>query len=108
MNRLFTVVNVLGKMILVFGLTMFVPLGVAFWGDDGAQSVFEESIVVTFSSGLVMWLATRRYHRELQIKDGFLLVVLVWSVLPAFAMLPLLFICLSLISVWPILRQFPD
>lgn len=91
MNRLFTVVNVLGKMILVFGLTMFIPLGVALWVDDGAQPVFEESIVITFSSGLVMWLATRRYHRELQIKDGFLLVVLVWSVLPAFAMLPLLF-----------------
>lgn len=91
MNRLFTVVNVLGKMILVFGLTMLIPLGLALWGNDGAQFVFEESIVITLSSGLVMWLVTRRYKRELQTKDGFLLVVLVWSVLPAFAMLPLLF-----------------
>ncbi|PSJ16096.1 TrkH family potassium uptake protein [Nitrosomonas supralitoralis] len=91
MNRLFTVVNVLGKMILVFGLTMLIPLGLALWGNDGAQFVFEESIVITLSSGLAMWLATRRYKRELQTKDGFLLVVLVWSVLPAFAMLPLLF-----------------
>ncbi len=38
-----------------------------------------------------MWLATNRYKRELQTRDGFLLVVLVWSGLPAFAMLPLLF-----------------
>lgn len=91
MNRFFTVVNVLGKMILVFGLTMLIPLGLAIWSDDGARKVFEEAIAITLGSGFIMWLATRRYHRELQTKDGFLLVVLVWSVLPAFAMLPLLF-----------------
>lgn len=91
MNRFFTVVNVLGKMILVFGLTMLIPLGLAFWGGDGAREGFEYAIAITLGSGLVLWLATRRYHRELQTKDGFLLVVLVWSVLPAFAMLPLLF-----------------
>lgn len=91
MNRFFIVVNVLGKMILVFGLTMLIPLGLAIWGDDGARTVFEEAIAITLGSGFAMWLATRRYHRELQTKDGFLLVVLVWSGLPAFAMLPLLF-----------------
>ncbi|MEK6686046.1 MAG: potassium transporter TrkG [Pseudomonadota bacterium] len=91
MSRLFAVVNVLGKMILVFGLTMLVPLGLALWGNDGARFVFEASILITMSSGLFMWLVTRRYKRELQTRDGFLLVVLVWSVLPVFAMLPLLF-----------------
>lgn len=90
MNRLFAVVNVLGKMVLVFGLTMLIPLGLALWGNDGARFVFEESILITLGSGLIMWLVTRRYQRELQTRDGFLLVVLVWSVLPAFAMLPLL------------------
>ncbi|PXW87680.1 trk system potassium uptake protein TrkH [Nitrosomonas sp. Nm84] len=91
MSRLFVVVNVLGKMILIFGLTMLIPLGLALWNDDGARWAFEESILITMGCGLVMWLVTRRYKRELQTRDGFLLVVLVWSVLPAFAMLPLLF-----------------
>ena len=91
MNRLFVVVNVLGKMVLIFGLTMLIPLGLALWNNDGARFAFEESILITMSCGLLMWLATRRYKRELQTRDGFLLVVLVWSVLPAFAMLPLLF-----------------
>ncbi|MBX9917545.1 MAG: TrkH family potassium uptake protein [Nitrosomonas sp.] len=90
MNRLLTVVNVLGKMVLVFGLTMLIPFGLALWIDDGARFVFGESILITLGSGLVMWLATRRYQRELQTRDGFLLVVMVWSGLPAFAMLPLL------------------
>jgi trk system potassium uptake protein TrkH len=39
----------------------------------------------------MMWAITRNYKRELKVRDGFLLVVLVWSVLPAFATLPLLF-----------------
>ncbi len=91
MNRLLVVVNVLGKMVVVFGLTMLIPLCLAFWLDDEAGWVFQESILVTLSCGLIMWLLTRRYKRELQTRDGFLLVVLIWSVLPAFAMLPFLF-----------------
>ncbi|MBX3617691.1 TrkH family potassium uptake protein [Nitrosomonas sp.] len=91
MFRLFVVVNVLGKMVLVFGLTMLIPLCLALWGDDGAAFVFEQSILITLGCGLMMWLLTRRFKRELQTRDGFLLVVLVWSVLPAFAMLPFLF-----------------
>jgi trk system potassium uptake protein TrkH len=39
----------------------------------------------------MMWVVTRSYKRELKARDGFLLVVLVWSVLPVFATLPLLF-----------------
>ncbi|MBS0588525.1 potassium transporter TrkG [Nitrosomonas sp.] len=90
MNRLFAVVNVLGKMVLVFGLTMLIPLGLAIGSNDGTHLVFGKSIIVTLGSGLIMSIATQRFKRELQTRDGFLLVVLVWSALPAFAMLPLL------------------
>lgn len=69
---------------------MLVPFGLSVWIDDGARSVFVESTLITLGCGLIIWLVTRRYQRELQIRDGFLLVVLIWSVLPAFAMLPLL------------------
>jgi trk system potassium uptake protein TrkH len=37
-----------------------------------------------------MSLLTRRFRRELQPRDGFLLVTLTWAVLPAFGALPLL------------------
>ncbi|MCB1937147.1 MAG: TrkH family potassium uptake protein [Nitrosomonas sp.] len=90
MNRLLAVVNVLGKMILVFGLTMLIPLALAIWIDDGSRWAFQESILITLGSGGILWFFTRRYKRELQTRDGFLLVVLVWSGLPAFAMLPFL------------------
>jgi trk system potassium uptake protein TrkH len=88
MSRLFRVANVLGKMILVFGLAMLIPLFWSMWMNDGAQSVFGKSVLITVGGGLILWLSTLGYKRELQTKDGFLLVVLVWSVLPAFAMIP--------------------
>lgn len=88
MNRLFRVANVLGKMILVFGFAMLVPLFWSVWMNDGAQTVFGKSVLITIGGGLILWLSTFGYKRELQTRDGFLLVVLVWSVLPVFAMIP--------------------
>ena len=41
--------------------------------------------------GLVLWGFTRRNKRDLTIRDGFLMVALVWTVLPVFAALPLIF-----------------
>ena len=46
---------------------------------------------ITALSGLLLWQCTRRHRRELQTRDGFLLVNLVWVVLPAYAAVPLLY-----------------
>jgi trk system potassium uptake protein TrkH len=91
MSRLFAVTHVLGMVVLIFGSTMLLPLAVAFWLDDAALFAYHQAILITIACGCVMWLATRKHRRELQVRDGFLLVVLVWSVLPVFATLPLLF-----------------
>ncbi|OYY62343.1 MAG: potassium transporter Trk [Hydrogenophilales bacterium 28-61-11] len=45
---------------------------------------------MTLASGVLIWLFTRKARRELQTRDGFLLVLLTWTSLPAFATLPLL------------------
>ena len=84
------VFNVLGYVVLMFAATMLVPLAFAVVGDDGAQRSFDIALFVTAGCGLALTLATRRFKRELQARDGFLLVTLVWTVLPAFATLPLL------------------
>ena len=46
-------------------------------------------IVLDSRPWLFFVLATRRFKRELQVRDGFVLVTLVGTVLPAFATLPL-------------------
>ena len=84
------VISVLGYVVLMFAATMLVPLAFAVAADDGSQRGFDIALLITTGSGLALMLTTRRFRRELQVRDGFLLVTLVWTVLPAFATLPLL------------------
>ena len=86
----FPVFNVLGYVVLMFAATMLVPLAFAVVAGDGSQRGFDIALLITAGSGLALMLTTRRFRRELQMRDGFLLVTLVWTVLPAFATLPLL------------------
>ncbi|MBY0440431.1 MAG: TrkH family potassium uptake protein, partial [Burkholderiales bacterium] len=89
MHRNLSVLHVFGLITLIFGITMALPLGVSRWLDDGAAAGFDRAIAITAVAGAVTWLSTLRYRRELEIRDAFLLVAMVWAVLPAFAALPL-------------------
>ena len=89
--RLVAVLNVLSRVLLLFAMTMALPWAFSMGFDDGAQRAFAYSLAATLVCGLALWLATFHERRELQVRDGFLLVALVWTVLPAFATLPLLF-----------------
>ena len=89
LHRNLSVLHVFGLITLIFGITMALPLGVSRWLDDGASAGFDRAIAITAVAGAVTWLSTLRYRRELEIRDAFLLVAMVWAVLPAFAALPL-------------------
>jgi len=84
------VVALVGRIVMIFALLMAVPLGFAAAGDDGAQRAFIGAMMATFGAGAAMSLSMSRFRRELQPRDGFLLVTLTWMLLPAFAALPLL------------------
>src|SRR5258708_5679401 len=90
MVRPFAVLNVLSVLIVVFALAMLAPLCVSLGYGDAARHAYEKAVLITFASGAILWVLTRSRQAELQIRDGFLLVALVWTVLPAFAALPLL------------------
>ena len=89
-NTVLPLLPIVGFIVLVFAASMLVPLAFAWVGGDAALRDFGLSLVVTAASGSAMWLLGRRYRRELQPRDGFLLVTLVWTLLPGFASLPLL------------------
>lgn len=90
MLSLLPVFAVLGGILMVFSATMLVPLAFAYFGGDAGLYAYDVAIGITFGVGLALFLACRRFKRELQARDGFLLVSLVWAVLPAFGTLPLL------------------
>ena len=89
--RLVAIVNVLSRVLLLFAVSMALPWAVSYLLRDGAEQAFGYAFAATLASGLALWLVTFHERRELQVRDGFLLVALVWTVLPAFATLPLLF-----------------
>ncbi len=91
MNQFLPVFGVLGGVLMLFAMTMLVPLAFAFFGNDAALYAYDGAIAITFGCGALLFMGLRRWRRELQARDGFLLVVLVWAVLPAFGALPLMF-----------------
>ncbi len=90
MQRIAPVVHVFGLVILIFSFAMLLPLLTAFFTHDAAQHAFDESFLVAFSVGAGLWLIGRRWRQELKVRDGFILVLLVWTGLPAVATLPFL------------------
>ena len=90
MTRYAPVLRALGMIIMLFGLTMLIPLVWSWHNADGALTAYDEAFGLTFLSGFFLWYRTRYEKRELQVRDGFLMVVLVWTLLPAFATLPLM------------------
>ena len=90
MTRFSPVYRALGMIIMLFGLTMLAPLILSYVTNDGAQSAYDEAFALTMLSGALLFYRYRKCKRDLTIRDGFLMVVLVWSVLPAFAAVPLM------------------
>ncbi|MDR2637361.1 MAG: TrkH family potassium uptake protein [Zoogloeaceae bacterium] len=88
MERFFPVIRALGMLLALFSLTLLVPLVTAHFINDGAETAYDLAFFVTLGSGVALWAITRRHKRELNVRDGFLLVVLAWSALPLFASIP--------------------
>ncbi|MCL4680393.1 MAG: TrkH family potassium uptake protein [Rhodocyclaceae bacterium] len=90
MSNPLAVLRVFALVLLVFALTMLAPAAVALVQNDSAAAAFQRGCLATLAAALLLWGLTRRHTEELRIRDGFLLVSLVWVVVPAFAALPLL------------------
>ena len=92
MYSLVPVLSVFARILIAFSPAFFVPLAwaVALDTDEHAR-LWIGCFGLTLACGLVLMAATRSQRREMQPRDGFLLVNLVWLVLPAFAALPLMY-----------------
>ncbi|MCX2865801.1 TrkH family potassium uptake protein [Paucibacter sp. PLA-PC-4] len=83
------VLALIGRMLVLFALMMGVPLGFALVQQDAGIEPFARSAFITLAAGVALSLVMRRFRRELQARDGFVLVVMTWLLLPAFGALPL-------------------
>ena len=93
MRRALTVINALGLLLVVFSIAYVMPIICALINTEYTVLWdFVLAMVWTFCSGMLMWIFTRRYKGELSIRHGYLLVVGMWTAMPAFATLPLLLV----------------
>jgi trk system potassium uptake protein len=90
LTRYAPLAQTLGLMLVIFGLSILFPLALSHFLGDGAETAYDEALVITVGVGALLWFVARGHEGELQIRDGFLLVALTWTVLPAFATLPLM------------------
>ncbi len=85
-----TIQRILGLLLMLFSTTMLPPVLVSQWYADGATMPFVAGFALTFITGLIAWLPVRNSRAELRLRDGFVVVVMFWTVLALFGALPLL------------------
>ncbi len=73
---------------MVFSLTMLPPLLVSWIYSDGASLAFFDGFALTLSMGVLFWGPVRNQKKELRLRDGFMVVIMFWTVLGLTGALP--------------------
>jgi trk/ktr system potassium uptake protein len=85
----FTVIlRILGILLMIFSLTMAIPVIIAWALNESAINAFLAALVITFASGVLIWMPVQHARHELRTRDGFIVVALFWTVLSLFGALP--------------------
>lgn len=81
--------KIIGMLLMAFSTSMLPSLLIALSvPGDGAQWAFGVSFVITFVAGFLLWLPFAKQNRTLRTRDGFVVVVMFWSILGLFGALP--------------------
>ena len=94
-----TVAKILGVLLGIFSVTHLTPLLVSLIYNDGNSAPFIISFSVTLATGLILWAPNRKLRKDLRYRDGFLVVVLFWTVLATFGALPFIFSSANSLSI---------
>jgi len=81
--------RIVGLLLMLFSTTMLPPVVVSLIYRDGASHPFLLGFVVILVMGSLLWFPVRNRRKELRLRDGFLVVVLFWTVLGVSGAIPL-------------------
>ncbi|QXO17424.1 MULTISPECIES: TrkH family potassium uptake protein [Vibrio] len=85
-----SIIRIVGLLLALFSVSMLAPALVALIYRDGAGVPFVSTFFVLLLCGGLFWWPNRRYRHELKSRDGFLIVVLFWTVIGSAGSLPFL------------------
>ena len=74
---------------MLFSITMVPPIIISMVSKDGTFLPFSIALATLLLIGIILWFPVRHHRKELRLKDGFLVVVIFWSVLGLSGALPL-------------------
>ncbi|NOZ09559.1 MAG: potassium transporter [Gammaproteobacteria bacterium] len=80
--------QIVGLLLVFFSTSLLPPILVSLLYSDGAHQAFLHAFLATLVTGLVLWLPVCRLRKELRVRDGFVVVVLFWTVLALFGAIP--------------------
>ena len=90
MRRPLYILHALGLITMVWSFSLLLPYAASLYYEDGWDSNFLYAFTIAIGAGAVMSLIGYPFRRELRLRDGLLLVVLVWLLFPLIAAAPLL------------------
>lgn len=77
---------------MIFSISMLPPLLVGlYYAETGVYRSFGEAFLATIVTGFFLWFPYRKQRSDLRLRDGFIVVVLFWTVLGTFGALPFYF-----------------
>lgn len=85
-----SIIRIVGLLLALFSVSMLAPALVALIYRDGAGVPFVSTFFVLLMCGGLFWFPNRRHRHELKARDGFLIVVLFWTVIGSAGALPFL------------------
>lgn len=91
MNRL-VVQRILGLLLMMFSVTMLLPVVVDLIYQEQSWAPFVESFGLTLFFGFVLWYPVRNSRKDLRLRDGFLVVAAFWAGLGMAGALPFILV----------------
>ncbi len=83
------IIRILGILLMLFSLTMLPPLILSSIFRDGNGLEFFSGFLISLFTGMLLFFPRKNIQGELRIRDGFLVVILFWTVLSLFGAIPL-------------------
>ncbi|WP_153003536.1 TrkH family potassium uptake protein [Thiomicrospira sp. WB1] len=93
------ILKILGLLLMLFSITLIPPIAVSLIYNDGGTYAFTSAFVWMLIVGTLLWFFTRHETHDLKIRDGFLIVVMFWTVLGMVGAIPLYFAAATDISI---------
>ncbi|WP_068547029.1 TrkH family potassium uptake protein [Thalassotalea crassostreae] len=84
------IIRILGLLVTILSVTMLPPAAVSLIYRDGGGVAFLMAFVLCLITGFLFWYPNRDQKGELRAREGFLIVVLFWTVLASFSSVPLM------------------